>query len=403
MYANCTICKEFPKNGMYFGESGDVIMPINPSPNVEKTLESKRERDSVWHMDISDLVSSKLLGRGRRIPTRKLALFNRTMSVLLGAGVSIGVATHTIAQHAPKQVLGATVWDLHRLILQGESFSCALRLTKVFPPFMCNYIETGEQTAKLPEVCAYLADFYDERARAEAEIKSVMMYPSIIATMMLGVIIMAIVFVLPGYAHLFDASGIDLPPLTSALMTISDFLINNTLAVIFVFGVVVFMGIAFFRSSRGQEILSVVKIRIPIFREELNFRFAQTMSLLLASGISISDAIPMCSEIMDNIIVRRDLKKLSTKVNTGVPFWCALSEIKYINPMFVELAMVGEDTGNLPKAIAQCNNYFEESYKKSLRRHTKLIEPIITLVLGVVLAVVMLAIILPTFQLATAF
>jgi type IV pilus assembly protein PilC len=134
----------------------------------------------------------------------------------------------------------------------------------------------------------------------------------------------------------------------------------------------------------------------------LNFRLSQALSLLLSSRITISEAITICTEVMDNSIVRKDLLEISAKVNSGEAFWQSLDGVPYINPLFVSLAQVGEDTGSLPHTIHKCSAYCEESYKHSVRRLNKLIEPLITLILGVLLAAVMISIILPTFELATA-
>jgi type IV pilus assembly protein PilC len=339
----------------------------------------------------------------KKISARELAVFCRKTAFLLDAGLPIKDAMPVLVQQTSgRKNLGA-VSDLHRMVMQGESFSYALKETGVFPTFMCGYIAIGENTARLPEICTRLADYYDAKAQTEAELATAMMYPFAVAVMMFGVIVAAVTFVLPSYSRIFDASGVALPRFTAALLAASGFLANNTFAVFGGFFIFLF-ALSFFLQSKNGKIFSAhIYLKIPILRQNINRNLTNAFSLLLSSGLSISEAIPLCIDVLENSVVKSDLKTLSARVNSGAAFWSALGEISYVNPLLVELARIGEESGNLSAAMEKCNTYFEEAYKSAVRRLNKLIEPVVTLVLGIILAAIMLAIILPTFELATVF
>ncbi|MCL1843911.1 MAG: type II secretion system F family protein [Defluviitaleaceae bacterium] len=341
-------------------------------------------------------------GKKKNLPLRDLAVFCRKLAFLLGAGIPIKTAMSGLIEQNPSKALGKVLPDIHRKIMEGVSFSGALKSAGVFPVFMCGNIVIGERTAKLPEVCARLADYYESLAQMKEEITAAMLYPAVVSLLMLAVIVMAVLFVLPSYSRVFEDSGATLPAFTIFLMTVSNFFIRNAFVSLLLILTVSTGTLFFFRSDKGRAVSSYIKLKIPLLQKNINLRLTQAMSMLLSSGLSVSETIPMCAEIIDNKTVRSDLEKLRASVDSGVSFWVALSRIPYVNPLLVGLARVGEDTGRLPQTLEKCNAYFEESYKHEIRRLNKLIEPVITLVLGAVLAAIMLAVILPTFELATA-
>ncbi|MCL2355902.1 MAG: type II secretion system F family protein [Defluviitaleaceae bacterium] len=338
----------------------------------------------------------------RKIPLRELAVFCRKAAFLFDAGISVADALPVLATQTSGRIPNAILFDVHKMILQGESFSYALRVSGVFPAFMCGFVAIGERTARIPETFAKLADFYEASARTNEELAAAMLYPALVATVMFGVLIAAVTFVLPGYSRIFEASGIALPGITSSLLSMSNFFSENILFVLI--GVLIFLLCAmfFFKSTTGHLFASRVKLKIPIWRQKTNLNITEGFSILLSSGLGIPEAVSVCGEIFDNPIVVGDLQNVSLKLDSGLTFRQSLSEIPYIDPLLTELVGVGEETGRLPQTIEKCNVYFESAYRHEVRRLNKLIEPVLTITLGTILGAIMLAIILPTFELATA-
>jgi type IV pilus assembly protein PilC len=120
---------------------------------------------------------------------------------------------------------------------------------------------------------------------------------------------------------------------------------------------------------------------------------------MLSSGQQLVGAVKACAETAENLRVQRDFLAISSGLAEGRPFWELLSEIKYLDPLLINMARVGEETGRLPQSLAKCEQYFEYMQAYTIRRMNKLIEPAITIVLGVLLGIVMLSVILPAFSL----
>jgi len=363
------------------------IVPTSDKPKGEQTPFLRR--------DMSSLFSGS-----SRVPVRELAVFCRKLSVMLGAGTHIKQALTIVRDEVPGRVLKKKVAQVNARVQQGDSFSLALTDTGGFPAFFCGFVSIGEATARLPQVMEQLADFYDAQAQTSDELTAALVYPVAVTVMMIGVIIMAITFVLPGYSRIFDATGAPLPALTQGLLDASDFLVNNGIRLAIGFFVLIIFLFFLLRTQGGRNFVAVAKLRVPLVRQGVNFRITQALHLLISAGLSVSQAMPLVIEVMDNVRVKRDMSAVRTMLEAGMPFWVAISDIKYIDPLFTGLARVGEETGRLGHTMEKCREYYAGAYKRAIKRLSKLIEPIITLVLGIGLGIIMLAVVLPTFELA---
>jgi len=350
---------------------------------------------SFWQRDVTDLFSSK-----KSLPTKDLVVFCRKLSFLLNAGLTVKSALVILAGQA--EGISSAISDVHKQVMQGHSFSHAVSTAGVFPPFMCGYIAIGEATGQLPKVCNQLAGYYERHAQTKQEIKAAMMYPALVTTMMFSVVVFATVFVLPGYTQIFAASDVPLPFITTALLGVSSFLTRHGIFIFAGLLAAVGMLILFLRNNKGRGIWDNMKLKMPLHKQGINLHFVQALSLMLSAGINISPAISLCEDIIQNTRVKKDLSQLSVNLNTGEPFWVSLAQIPYIDPLLTDLARVGEETGHLAQTIEKCHHYFDTNYRQTIRRLNKLIEPIITIIMGILLAIIMLAIVLPTFELATA-
>lgn len=361
------------------------------------TVKKKRAGISLWHTDIRDVFTRS----GAQIPAAELAVFCNKLAFMLGAGVSLQEALPVLVETAGGRMLRAVLPEVHNRILQGESFARACTAVQVFPFFMCGFIRVGEETARLGEVCTQLGDYYQRRAQATSELTAALLYPIAVLIMMAAVMVVAVAMVLPGYAAVFAASDVALPALTRALLAFSQFIAAH--GVWLGVGLVAFTLalLLFLRSERGISFRAWVQLKFPLYRMGVNVQIAQVLSLMLSAGQTLSAALPLCAQITANPRIARDLTKAATAIATGRPLWASLDDIPYLDPLLINLARIGEASGTLTKTLTRAHAHFDVHYNQQLRRLNKLVEPIITLAMGIGLALVMLAIVLPTFELAT--
>lgn len=369
-------------------------MPLTP---IKKMTKQPQSNTSIWKMNVSDV----FLRRGRRsVPTKDLATFCRKLTYLLMAGLTMKAALPILQGESLGGALPAALLQIHTRVMQGGSFSDALKTSGVFPGFMVSYVTIGEKTGQLALVCEKLADYYEQQTKTRQELLGALMYPAAVLCMMVGVIILAMVTVLPGYARIFETSDITLPAITTLLLNISAFVSRNALWLLGGIGAAAAGTVVFVKSRKGRRLRSETALKIPLLRQGINLHLVQALTLLLTSGVRLSEAVQLCIGLMGNVRVKEDLTGVSQKLSKGQGFSASLEAIGYIDPLLQDLARVGEETGALTQAMQRCLDYFTVDYKHRIRRANKLIEPIITLVMGMLIAFVMLAVVLPTFQLA---
>ena len=361
----------------------------------KKKVAEKNELRSIWHMDVRVLFGVK-----QNLALSDVALFCRKMSFLLDSGLSVRTALPILGAQVKKRSMSGIAGKLHSSLERGESFSSALYSVGVFPPFLCGYAEIGEKTGETPEVFRRLADYYEEHAKIENELTAALIYPVMVVVVMVAVIVLAVALVLPGYAEIFTYSDVQMPGFTSALMTGAAFFTENAaLLALFIFFLTVSLCI-FCKTKTGRYAFSCIKLGNSLVKKGINLKLSDSVSMLLGSKIGVVEALGICEKIIGNEKVRLDLQKMGQNIKKGKPFWITLSELSYIDPLLSELVKIGEESGSLPASVAKCSDYLLADYKQSIKRLNKLIEPIITIALGAVLAIIMLAVVLPTFELA---
>jgi type IV pilus assembly protein PilC len=285
--------------------------------------------------------------------------------------------------------------EVQEHVMRGDGLSAALTATGLFPAFLCGLTAVGELTAGLPKVMEQMAEYYERQAQTQNELKAVMMYPAAVTVLMLLVMGIAAVYVLPNYGRVFAASDVALPAITQVLLGISDFLIAYPYGLLALLSLLAAGAVLLFKSETGDRL----KLFFPIYRHLINLHFTQAMTLLLTSGQPLPSAIPICSLVLANKRARRDIAAAAVSINEGRAFWEALSPIRYMDDLLIGMIRVGEETGRLPQTLEKCQIYFAQSYRQSVNRTSKLVEPVITVILGLLLGFMMLAIILPTFAL----
>ena len=331
----------------------------------------------------------------RQANAAAMAELCRQMSFMLGAGVMLGAVMTVLAESESKS--RAALQRALDGIMRGESLSQALEGAGHFPGFMCSMCRIGEISDDLPRVMALLADYYEESARSREEIRSALMYPAVVALMMLAMIVVAVLYVLPHYALMFAISDVPLPMLTRALLGVSDILLRQWWLVIPAVFAAVMAPAAIVRTDTGRKCCELILLKLPPYRQMINLHIVQALALMLQSGQPVAEAVPAVSGIVANKVVSQDFQQAAVSLQEGHSLWTILQAITYIGPVIVNMARVGEETGNMAQAFKYASEYSRHRFRQMSKRLNKLVEPAVTLVLGLILGLVMLAIILPTF------
>jgi len=347
-----------------------------------------------WEKDI--------FGTETKASANTMAELCRHMSFMLDAGIAFESAISAMLSTKMKDKrLRVGLQSALNDIMRGESLSSAFENAGYFPQFMCSMCRIGEISDNLPQVMNLLADYYEESAKNREDIRSALMYPAIVAVMMLFMIIAAVVYVLPQYALVFEASDVHLPLLTRALLNFSEILITRWWIILPCVVALMIAVSAFAKSDRGRSLVGYCQLYLPpisiVYRQMINLQVVQAMALLLQSHQHLADSVLAVSNIVSNSRVAKDLEALAAGLQEGESFSTLIQEIPYIDQLITRIAIIGEETGNMAQAFNHASGYSRHRFRQMSQRLSKLVEPAITLILGVALALVMLSIILPTF------
>lgn len=233
------------------------------------------------------------------------------------------------------------------------------------------------------------------------------MYPSIVIMAMIGVMIVVVTFVIPKITVLFTEANIDLPLPTRVLIAISNFMINNGLAV----GIVtILLIVGFFRGIKteiGKKIWHKILIKAPIMApiiKKINLaRFARTLSSLLKTDIPIVKSFTITSKTLGNYYYKTVVGIASENLKKGSTITSTLTQNEELfPPLITQMVAVGEDSGSLDTILENLAQFYEEDVTETMANFSSIIEPILILLLGLGVGAVAVAVIMPIYSLTQA-
>ena len=345
--------------------------------------------------------TAKQSGFGKpRIPRRALTLLTRQLATLVGSGIGVEQALKTVADQSGKPAVTSLLLNLRASVLEGRSFAQALGdYPNVFGDFYRASVAAGETSGQLGQVMEHLSGFVETRAKNRQTVQLALLYPAILAVVSLAVIVALLTFVVPDIVRVFTSRGAELPFLTRALISVSDF-INA-------WGLVVFGGLA----ATGLAAVSLlrqpaVRLRWHRFlsRSVLTrgfslktnaVQFAGTLATLTVSRVPLVDALAAAAQTVPNLHIRAKVTQATARVREGVALSQALEEAKVFPPMLIAMVASGEAGGVLGATLTRAADDQERDLNALVAALVALVEPAVLLIMGGIVMLLVLSILLP--------
>ena len=360
--------------------------------------EKKLKADGYTIMSLTEQ-SSPLAGGffKKKVKSKDLAVFCKQFSSVIRAGVTIISALELMGDQIENPTLRKAIMDAKTYVEKGGTLADALRVnSEVFPPIMINMVAAGELSGNL-EICLdRLTEHFEKDNALSAKIKGAMTYPIVVFIVMIIVVIVVMVMVIPNFTSMFEEMGTDLPLATRIMVALSDFIIHKWWLLIIIVAAIVVGVKAFKRSPVGEQLFANIGLKAPIFGN-LNIksacsRFARTMSTLMASGISMIDAVEQVAKMMDNKIIRDGLLDAKTQVAKGVPLSKPLKDMEMLPPMLSAMTKIGEETGDIEEMLSKVADYYDEEVEAATNALTAAMEPMIMVVLALIVGMIVAAV-----------
>jgi type IV pilus assembly protein PilC len=327
-----------------------------------------------------------------------IILFTRQLATFVGAGVPMSRALGTMAEETGsplfKRVILAILADLER----GQNLSEALvKHPTVFPTLYVDLIRVAELTGNLEATLKELAGYLRRDLNTMRRVRTAMIYPAVILVVATAVVIILVFFALPAFVKIFAEFNVELPLPTRILLGIVAFIRTWVLAIGAGIIAVVAGTVIALRTERGVYAKDALSLKIPIFGpivlSAILNRFARTLAMVLKAGVPLGQTFDAVIAGTGNKVFQRGLNTVKEQMTGGEGFAGPLVRTALFPPMLTQMVRVGEETGTLDTYLEQAADFYEEELEYKIRAMTSLIEPVMTVAVGLVVGFIAVSLI----------
>lgn len=277
----------------------------------------------------------------------------------------------------------------------------------VFSPVYISLVKAGESAGVLDNILTRLAVNLEKNKAFSNKVKGAMIYPAIVVGAMIVVGFIMMIFVIPKLMQMYQTFNAELPLPTKILISSSTGMKNNAILVFGILAVVVTGFSMWVKTADGRRRLELFIFKVPIIgklqKQVIMTEFTRTIGLLVGAGISIIDALKISADSVGNSVYQKALLFAASSVEKGLPLAVPIAQNPYFPPILAQMISVGEETGKVDEVLAKLSLYFEAESEQGVAALTAAIEPLIMIVLGIGVGFLVIAVILPIYNLTSAF
>lgn len=343
--------------------------------------------------------------RSRKVRSEDMVVFTRQLATIVNAGLPLMQGLDILAQQTDDPNFRRILQQIGTDVEAGATFSEALaKHPGAFPDLYVSMVRAGEASGNLDGILLQLAEYMEATLALRRKIRSAMVYPTVAFVFVMLIASGLLIFVVPVFQEVFQASGKELPGLTRVLIITSEFLRRYFLWVAGA-AVVVFMILrSYISTSTGRMQFDRFKLRLPVFgkliRKVAISRVARTLSTLTRSGVPILAALEIVERTAGNQVFARAVHESQDSVRAGKTLAEPLEASRVFPPMVTRMIGVGEKTGALETLLLKISDFYDSEVDAAVAALTSLIEPLLIVLLGIIVGLMVIALFLPIFQLS---
>lgn len=332
----------------------------------------------------------------KKVKARDLSVFCKQFASILNAGVTIISALGMIAESSENPTLQKALKEAQAYVEKGGTLADAFRLNpKVFPNVLINMVAAGEVSGNMEIAFERLATHFEKENALTGKIKGAMTYPIVVMVVIIIVVIVMLVTVIPTFADMFKDMGTDLPLATRIMVAASNFVKAKWYVLVIVVAAIVVGFKTFGKTETGKQVFGQIAIHAPVFGnltiKQACARFARNLSTLMASGITLVDALEQVAKMMDNKIYRDALMDAKIQISKGIPLSKPLKDVEIFPTMLVQMVKIGEETGNIEDMMSKVADFYDQEVDQAVSNLTAAMEPIIMAVMALIVGMIVAA------------
>ncbi|HSZ06300.1 MAG TPA: type II secretion system F family protein [Solirubrobacteraceae bacterium] len=357
-------------------------------------------------LDIADKHSSKNIEIAlfKSVKPTELAIFARQLSTMISSGMSILRALYVLEEQTDSKYLTETIVAVRKDVEAGLPLSDSMaRHPKVFNPLFVAMTQAGEMGGVLEDALVRVADQLQKDAALRKQVKSAMVYPSLVITFAIGVMMALVAFLVPVFESVFKEFGGELPAMTQVSVGLSKLVTGYWWAIFGGTALLVFTFVKWKKTSWGRRQWDHFRLHIPmrigtIVQQIAVARWSRTLASLTAAGVPLLQALEITGRTGGNVAVEEAMDGVISSVKRGGTIAAPLAQAPIFPSMVTHMVGVGEETGALDAMLDRVAEFYEEQVEASVKTLTSILEPIMIILIGGIVGFIVISMYLPLFE-----
>lgn len=329
--------------------------------------------------------------------------FTSTFQILIQSGIPVVEALVFIENDAAKLKIRLVAKEIRRQIMAGSTFADTIaKYPKVFGQIYIGLVKAGEDSGELEKTLERLLELLKKESNIKSKVIGTLMYPAFVILLAMAVVTIMLVFVFPAFKEMFDNQGKPLPWITAELMALGVFLKSYWVVIPIIFGTVIFGTKALLTWTPSKKKIDKYSLHVPLLTDLIQYsnfsNFIAVMQVAYDAGVPIVDCLYLSNLTLTNHTLREKISAATGKVQQGQHLSAALKTAQVMPKMILFMIATGEQSGRLGDMLLQATSFIDKQLDKIIETMTKMVEPIMLIVIGGIVLILALALYLPLFQ-----
>ncbi len=329
--------------------------------------------------------------------------FTSTFQILAQSGIPVIESLIFIENDAAKPKIRTVAKEIRRQIMAGSTFADTIaKYPHIFGQIYIGLVKAGEDSGELEKTLERLLELLKKEAAIKSKVTGTLIYPAFVIILAMVIVTIMLVFVFPAFRDMFESQGKELPVITATLMSLGEFLRQYWILIPIIFGTVIFGTTFLFKWEPSKRIIDEYSLKVPLISDLIQFsnfsNFIAVMQVAYDAGVPIVDCLYLSNLTLTNFTLRDKISKATSNVQQGQHLSMALKSTQVMPKMILFMIATGEQSGRLGDMLLQAISFIDKKLDTIIETMTKMVEPIMLIVIGSIVLVLALALYLPLFQ-----
>lgn len=354
---------------------------------------------------VSQIKAVKNVSRSAVKP-EELIVFTRLLATGINASIPLTKALEiTMEELPPQSALRMVILSILHQLKIGKNLSDALAMyLNIFSEMYVNMVRAGERSGRLGQALSEVLKYLMKRFDMNKKVSSALLYPGVIMSFAALILIFFIVVLIPRFQESYQSFGGEIPGFTMGLISVTNWIKNNLIWIGLAITLLVLGIKQAIRQPQGRKIYETVLFAIPVvgelIKKDILSRFARTLSVLLANGITLVEGLDLLRGIVNNSLFEETIRNATHDLTQGKNFTGALKANPHIPGIMLQMAAMGEESGRLSELMGSIADFYEKEVDNSIEKITSVITPIMILFIGVIIGIIVVGLFLPIFDIS---